>query len=93
MYSSGSRSSSAASVLQSDTAIGVLALVEFSRPHNSHKVSCHLGTWSTAVVHLMLIQRCAADGGLATALYDHASCIMESSLSTFDLRVCPHLAY
>ena len=93
-YSSGSRSSSAAPVLQSDAAIRVMmALVEFSWPHNSHKVSCHLGTWSTAVVHLMLIQRCVADGGLATALYDHASCIMQSSLSTFDLRVCPHLAF
>ena len=28
---------------------------------------------------LMLIQRCAADGGLATALYDHVVSFMESS--------------
>jgi len=38
-YSSGSRSSSAVSVLQINAAICVMALVEFSRPHNSHKVS------------------------------------------------------
>ena len=38
-YSSGSCNQSAASVLQSDAAIRVMALVEFSWPHNSHKVS------------------------------------------------------
>ena len=52
VYTSGSRSQSAASVLQSDAAIlRVMALVEFSWPHNSHKVSCHQSTWSTAVAH------------------------------------------
>ena len=91
-YSSGSRSQSAASVQQSDAAIRVMmALVEFSRPHNSHKVSCHLGNGLPQWLALMLIHSCTADGGLAMPLCDHVR-FLESSLSMVDLRVGPHLA-
>ena len=85
------RSQSAASVLQGDAAICVMVLVEFSRPHNSHKVSCHLGNGLPQWLALMLIHSCAADGGLAMPLCDHVR-FLESSLSMVDLRVGPHLA-
>ena len=52
------------------------------QPQGEFIIKAHgLLQWLT----LTLIQRCAADGDLATALYDHVS-FMESSLSTVDLR-------